>query len=64
MTRLDRNPATVIVVLCTLFLACGGCGEEPVPMPRETDVPWGEAVNGLQCRLLPQIQTVDVPEGM
>ena len=24
---------------------------------------WGEAVNGLQCRLLPETQTVGVPEG-
>ena len=27
------------------------------------EAPWGERVNGLQCRLLPETQTVGVPEG-
>ena len=42
--------------------------ERGVPQPepvagKPREVPWGEVVNGLQCRLLPETQTVKVPEG-
>ncbi|GAH71644.1 unnamed protein product, partial [marine sediment metagenome] len=54
----------MIIGICLVGCARAELMTEVVRLAQEQDaVAWGKAVNALQCRLLPQMQTVEVAEG-